>query len=561
MLRQKVEEARRALEAARWRMETVARVGMKTGMPTALRWEGVKILARELPKGKANPSLAFRFHAANDPHKVALTEPRSLAKDPRPDRLYSFYELDERIDRLAAALRKLGVGKGTAGLVMLKNRPEFLMVQAALGRLGAAAVSVSWRSTLPELVYIAKHSGARALIFDVEVAATIKSALGELAPEVPASSAIVVGGDLEGFVSFDALVAANAREAHEDSEEGAVVMYTSGTTGKPKGAVRKFQRDALPFAMGFIGETPMRVGEVHLAVCPLYHATAFAFCGFTYLLGGSVVVLPEFKPELFLQAVEKYRITTTALVPTMIHRVAELGPKVLAQYDTSSLKCIFSGGAPLTGQLAREAMDVIGDKIWNFYGATETGLVTCAGPEDLRASPGTIGRAVPGNEIRLLDDDGREVAEGAVGELYVRSPALVEGYHADQEATARSMREGFFSVGDLARRDARGCFHIEGRKRDMIISGGVNVYPAEVEAAIESHASVSEVAVVGAPDPEWGERVRAFIVPRQGHAVDPDALKAWCKGRLASYKVPRDFIAIEALPRNPTGKVLKRELR
>ena len=206
-------------------------------------------------------------------------------------------------------------------------------------------------------------------------------------------------------------------------------------------------------------------------------------------------------------------------------------------------------------------MDALGDKIYNFYGATETGIVTLATPADLRAAPGTIGRAVPGNEIRLVDEHGRDVPEGAVGELYARSAMLVEGYHADAEATRQLMLDGYFSVGDLARRDPAGRYHIEGRKRDMIISGGVNVYPAEVEAAIEAHPAVAEVAVVGVPDREWGERVRAFVVRRAGRDVTDDELKAHCRARLAGPKVPRDFVFLDSLPHNPTGKILKRELR
>jgi fatty-acyl-CoA synthase len=337
-------------------------------------------------------------------------------------------------------------------------------------------------------------------------------------------------------------------------------MYTSGTTGKPKGAVRKLQGSVLPTVLGFVEQTPMALDEVHLTVCPVYHATATGFSNIAFLLGGTVVVLGDFRPEGFLDAVERYRVTSTALVPTMIHRILELGPEALRARDTSSLRALFSGGAPLPGGLAIEAMDALGDKVYNFYGATETGIVTLATPADLRAAPGTIGRVLPGNEIRLVDERGRDVPEGSVGELYARSAMLVEGYHADAEATESSMLDGYFSVGDMARRDAEGRFHLEGRKRDMIISGGVNVYPAEVEAAIEAHPAVAEVAVVGAPDREWGERVRAFVVLRAGREVSGDELRAHCRARLSGPKVPRDYVFVESLPRNATGKILKREL-
>ena len=206
-------------------------------------------------------------------------------------------------------------------------------------------------------------------------------------------------------------------------------------------------------------------------------------------------------------------------------------------------------------------MDVFGDVLFNFFGATETGLVTLAKPADLRAAPGTIGKIVAGNEIRLLDDAGKEVKAGQVGELYVKNKFLVAGYHKDEGATQDSMKDGFFSVGDLARCDRDGRYFIEGRKRDMVISGGVNVYPAEVEGVLEQHPEIAEVAVVGVPDQEWGERVRAFVAKKTGSTLDEAALKLWTRERLAGPKVPRDFVFLESLPRNPTGKVLKRELR
>ncbi len=325
--------------------------------------------------------------------------------------------------------------------------------------------------------------------------------------------------------------------------------------------MRKFPKEAMHAIMQFIAETPMRVDDIHLVTCPLYHSTAFGFLAMSGILGGTCVLMDEFKPEAFLQHVERYGVTSTALVPTMLHRVLALGRQVLDRYDTRTLRAIFSGGAPLPGPLAIEVMDQFGDVLFNFYGSTETGLVTLAKPADLRGAPGTIGKIIPGNEIALLDDAGRAVSAGQVGELYVRNKMLVAGYHNDPDATRSSMKEGFFSVGDLARVDRDGRYFIEGRKRDMIISGGVNVYPAEVEGVLEAHPDLAEVAVVGIEDPEWGERVRAFVVRRPGTSVDEAALKLWCRERLSGPKVPRDYVFLDGLPRNPTGKVLKRELR
>jgi fatty-acyl-CoA synthase len=315
-------------------------------------------------------------------------------------------------------------------------------------------------------------------------------------------------------------------------------------------------------AMRFINETPMRVDDVHLVACPLYHSTAFGFLSLSHILGCTVVLMDHFDAKAWLELVDQHGVTTTAMVPTMLQRVLDVPLDVRAQYDTRSLRAVFSGGAPLPAPVAIDFMDAFGDVLYNFYGATETGLVTLAKPRDLRAAPGTIGKALPGNEIRLVGDDGRDVGPGGVGELYVKNKLLVSGYHEDEEATRSSMLEGFFSVGDLARVDRDGNYFIEGRKRDMVISGGVNVYPAEVEGVLEQHPSVAEVAVIGVPDREWGEKVRAFVVKKPGAPdLDDGELKTFARERLAGPKVPREFVFLDALPRNPTGKVLKRDLR
>lgn len=557
-LRARLHHARHEAAAAVWRVRTMGRVISSTGIARRATPAAAAMFAGEAARGRANVSLILRYHAKNTPHHTALVAPAG-AHGATEDRAYSYFEVDQLIDRIAAGLASCGVRRNDAVMIALKNRPELVLLQAAIGRLGAAAVSVSWRSTPPEIEFIAANSGARALVFDATIEPTVTKA-APLLRGIDRSRMFAAGGQIPGFPAWDDLLRARA-PYDEAAEEGAVVMYTSGTTGKPKGAVRKFQREAAAQVLSFIEQTPMVAGETHLVTCPLYHATAFAFTTITLMLGGTVLIPAEYRPEAFLETVERRRVTTTAVVPTMLHRLLELGPERLRRHDTSSLKMIISGGAPLSATLARDVLDALGERLYNFYGATETGFVTLAGPGDLRASPGTIGRAVPGLEIRLLDDAGREVPEGHVGELYARSALLVAGYHGDEAATRSSMRDGGFSVGDLARRDARGCYHIEGRKRDMIITGGVNVYPAEVEATLDAHPAVLESAVVGVADREWGERVRACVVLRPGAEASPEDLAAHCAERLAKAKVPRDFRVMERLPRNPTGKVLKRDLR
>jgi fatty-acyl-CoA synthase len=245
----------------------------------------------------------------------------------------------------------------------------------------------------------------------------------------------------------------------------------------------------------------------------------------------------------------------------MLMRIADLPAEVRARHDTSSLRWVMSGAAQLPTETARRFMDRFGPILWNMYGATETGLVTLAGPDDHLTRPGTIGRALSGNEIRLLDDDGHDVAPGAVGELYARNSMMITGYHRNAEATRASQRDGLFSVGDLARRDADGYYYLESRKHDMVISGGVNIYPREIEDHLQTHPAILDAAVVGVPDPEWGESLHAFVVARDGCAPSAVEIIEFCRAHLADYKRPRKVSFVAELPRNPTGKVLKRELR
>jgi fatty-acyl-CoA synthase len=441
---------------------------------------------------------------------------------------------------------------------MLKNRPEFIFAQPALSRRGSAGVAISWRSTPAELAYVAEHSGAQAMLFDHEIADTVLQALPSLG-SIPRERMISVGGRTAGFPTYEQLLGRGTRRRDDVSDEAAVIVYTSGTTGRPKAALRKFPRDVVQGTLNVILASPLRTDDVHLAVLPFYHSAAFAFTSFSHLVGAKVVILDEFTPASFLSAVQEHKITQTAVVPTLLYRVCNLGAEAVRRYDTSSLRAIISVAAPLSGPLALQVMDLFGDILFNFYGATETGLNTMATPQDLRRSPGTIGRVIPGNEVRLLDDQGKPVAPGQVGTLYARSGLMVAGYLGDDASTRASQHDGLFSVGDLARMDDSGCYHIAGRKSDMIISGGVNVYPAEVEAVIEAHPQVAEAAVIGVTDPEWGERVRAFVVLRDGGNVDD--VDAWCRQRLMGPKLPRDYRLVDALPRNPTGKVLKTSLR
>lgn len=508
-------------------------------------------IARALAQGSRGVALAYRINAALDENKVALVC-GNYAR--------TYGELDERLDRIRGGLYALGVRATDSVLLFMRNRAEFLELQGALARHGARAVSASYRSTPAELDYLLTHSNAKVVVFEQElavVAEQIRNAHGDV-------QWVSIGqGPNTSWVDkeYETLAASARCLLPERPDDGALVIYTSGTTGKPKGAVRKFPRAAVLSALFAIAEFPIDRDERHLVVLPLYHSTAIGFAGFAMIMGATIYVEPDPDPETILAAISRHKITSVALVPTLIHRWLALPDEVRAKYDVSSLRAVISGGAPLSGSLAARFIHTVGPVLYNFYGATETGVNTVANSAELLASPGTIGHAIPGSDIRILDDAGARVADGVVGELYVKTPLLIDGYHRDQDATTRSMRDGYFSVGDLAHRDERGLLHIDGRKRDMIISGGVNVYPAEIEEVIHHHPAIAEAAVVGMPDDEWGERVCAFVVLREGASLDAATLTSHCKSQLAGPKVPRSIRFIDELPKNPTGKVLKRELR
>jgi fatty-acyl-CoA synthase len=305
----------------------------------------------------------------------------------------------------------------------------------------------------------------------------------------------------------------------------------------------------------------MRADDRHLCVCPLYHSAAPAFVAIMMALGATIVLQNHFEPEAALDIIEKERITCSMMVPTMLILMSNLPVETRTKYDTSSLRWVMSGAAPLTTEAARRFMEAFGPVLWNFYGATETGLVTLAGPHDHVTRPGTIGKILRGVDIRLLDDAGHIVPPGQVGELYARTPTLISSYHGNDDATKSAQRDGYFSVGDVGRVDAEGHYYLESRKHDMVISGGVNIYPREIEDHLSTHPSILEAAVIGVPDPEWGETLRAFIVLRDGQQLSEVEVVNYCREALADYKRPRKVTFLPEMPRNPTGKILKRELR
>jgi len=550
-----LDRLRKRLDAGLFFAKTLRAAGVLVPIrPTALAQ-----FAKVARHTKLGPHLAVMFHAATNPDKEAIVEygPRGVTR-------MTWSDFDAAINRLANALHARGVTAGSRVATMLPNCTEYLVAQQALARLSATAVQIGYRLKGAEIAHILENSQPSATIAHVDYLPALREAR-KLAGRH--DEMIAVGGpglDLRDADEWErALAAADPHEPPKVSggDGGGVIVYTSGTTGKPKGANRSYKKTGFESVAEMILKVGIRADDRHLVVCPLYHSAAPAFVAIMMALGATIVLQDHFEPEPCLSIIERERITCTLMVPTMLIRIAALPPETIAKYSTRSLRWVMSGAAPLSTEAARRFMEAFGPILWNFYGSTETGLVTLAGPGDHVARPGTIGKAMRGNQIRLLDDQGHPVPQGQVGELYARNSTLITGYHGNDKATTEAQREGFYSVGDIGRVDADGYYYLESRKHDMVISGGVNIYPREIEDHLSTHPKILEAAVVGVPDPEWGETLRAFIVLRNGERLSESDVVDYCRSALADYKRPRKVTFLAELPRNPTGKILKRELR
>jgi fatty-acyl-CoA synthase len=541
-LRARASDARFALDVLR-----------KSGMVRAFRPTALPGFVAAARLTKPGPHLATLLHARMHPDKECVVD---------GDRRYTWRAFDQAVNQLAHAIAARG-GAAAPVACMLGNGADYLIAQQALARVGAVVVQIGYRSKPAEVAYILGNAEPAAAIVGAAYADTFAEAMRQAGSRC---QVIVAGADGAPPVGerWDDAVAGQPGDlppTARSGDGGGVIVYTSGTTGKPKGATRSWKQTGFDAVADMVAQVGMNHDDRHLVVCPLYHSAAPAFVAITMSLGATTVLMNHFDPEACLALIERERITSTLMVPTMLVRITALPAAVRRRYDTSSLRWIMSGAAPLATETARQVEAQFGPVLWNFYGATETGLVTLAGPGEHTARPGTVGRAMRGNQIRLLDDAGAEVPAGQVGEVYVRNSMLIGGYHKNRDATDKSIKDGFFSVGDLGRLDGDGFLYMESRKHDMVISGGVNIYPREIEDHLHTHPAIFDVAVVGVPDPEWGETLRAYVVVRPGHALTADEVADYCRRELADYKRPRQVVFVDELPRNPTGKILKRELR
>jgi fatty-acyl-CoA synthase/long-chain acyl-CoA synthetase len=444
-----------------------------------------------------------------------------------------------------------------------RNSPGIVRAIHARGKVGATSVPLNYRLTPDEAAYVVDDSDAVVVYVDAELAPLF----AEIRPRLPRVREIVVfdGPAPPGMLDGDALLAAASDVAPPPSADAAshpaTMLYTSGTTGRPKGAVRRptDPSEILPL-LERIGQV---LDDVYITTGPLYHSGPGGYLGIAHLVGNTAVVQRKFDAEDWLRLVDRYRVTTTFAAPTPMRMICNLPLHVKARYDRRSMRRMIANAAPWSFALKEAYMADFGeDSLWEVYGSTELGVDTVLAPEDQRRKPGSCGTAAPGVEIKLFDEEGHEVRAPFVpGEVYVRAAGNFVAYYKAREKYEASRREDFLTVGDIAYRDDEGYYYICDRKNDMIITGGMNVYPAEIEAALDQHRGVLEVAVFGIPSEPWGEAVHAVVVPRPGHRLDAGEVIAFARERLAGYKVPRSVSFAESLPHTGSGKILKRELR
>lgn len=465
--------------------------------------------------------------------------------------MLTFGELEARTNAIAHGLAQMGVRGGERVGVMCRNHRGFVEALLATSKLGATALLLNTDFGGSQLAGVLEREAPRVLIHDSEFTVL----LGHVRQEIPRVVAWYEGEP--EHETLERLIATGSMEAPMPPfAPGRTIILSAGTTGAPKGVQRAGSTPFHPL-LSLLGRIPLRAGETQVICAPMFHGWGFLHLGVGLLLGTPIVLRRRFDPEQALASIAEHRASSAALVPVMLQRIMQLDAHVRASYDLESLSTIQLGGSAIPAGLAVHAMDELGDVVYNVYGSTEVALATAATPRDLREAPGTAGTPLAGTSVKILDGDGREQPTGQRGIVYVGSALASEGYTG---GGAKRTTAGMLSSGDIGHIDRDGRLFIDGREDDMIISGGENVYPSEVEELLHSHPEILEAAVVGVEDEQFGQRLRAYVVCRPGMSMTGEDVRAHVKAHLARYKVPRDVELVSCLPRNPAGKVLKHQL-
>ncbi len=514
----------------------------------------------------APPPGSYDAHARSNPDGLAIVDDEIRL---------TWAEWEATACRLGSFLRdEFGLEPGDRVAWMMFNRAEHYILSYALTKIGCLGVPIGYRLTGSEAAYIVDDSDSKAVVCQDRFAERLAASLSEM-PEISGRRFIVVGDDVEWrshlpeAVSLDDAIERGSDQIFPaaGTSTGGSIIYTSGTTGKPKGAYRdpgdpSMRASITKLMIGIVQAFRYQPPDTHLLSCPLYHSAPPAIALITHMLGGTVVVQRRFDPESTLRLIDEHGITSAFVVPTMLNRMTSLPEEVRAGYDLGSMRTLTVGAAPFPYPLKRKTVELFPNPcVYEFYGATETGFNTIMAPEDQLRKPGSCGRFIAENEWRILGEDGAPVATGEIGELYVKNPILISGYYKNEKATDECLDDGFFSVGDMARVDEEGFLYIVDRAKDMIISGGVNIYPAEVEAELRKHPAVYDCTVIGVPNDEWGEEVKAVVHLKEGASASEEDIQGFLSEQVADYKLPRSVDFVDTLPYNPSGKLLKREVR
>jgi acyl-CoA synthetase (AMP-forming)/AMP-acid ligase II/ribosome-associated toxin RatA of RatAB toxin-antitoxin module len=523
--------------------ETV-RVAVTSGLARPARPDKLARALGQFVRLGSTPAAGYSINATLRPNDIAIVDELGTL---------TFGEVHERTNALANAWLDAGLGEGDSIAIMCRNHRGFIEATVAASKLGAHALYLNTAFAGPQLTEVVQREKPSAIVYDQEFTELLEDAgkrrkrfiawVDDDSPPDPTLEELIEAGDTEAPVP--------------PSESGRVVILTSGTTGTPKGASRKTP-DGLSPAIALLSRIPLKAGERTMIAAPLFHSWGFAHFTLGMPLHSTYVLQRKFDPEGTLSAIAQHECTSCPMVPVMLQRILELPEEVRSKYDTSSLRTVPTSGSALPGDLAIKFMDEFGDVIYNLYGSTEVAWATIATPADLRAAPGTAGKPPLGTDLRIYDENGRELPRGETGRIFVKNDMLFEGYTG---GGGKDMIDGLMSSGDVGYLDDQNRLFVEGRDDDMIVSGGENVFPQEVEDLIARQDGVDEVAVIGVDDEKFGQRLKAYVVKKKGASVTEDSIKQAVKSNLARYKVPRDIEFIDELPRNATGKVLKRELK
>jgi fatty-acyl-CoA synthase len=517
----------------------------RAGLVALMRPDKVARLALAAARWGASPATAIVAGAIRHPG-------RTLLADDEGELTYA--EVDRRTSAVARGLAaEAGVGPGDRVGILCRDGRAFVEALLGVAKLGADAVLLNPSFAAPQITDVCRREDVASLIVDEDLLDLTRGAargrarvLGWRAPD-----------SRRRGPSLEALAAGESEPLEPPPAAGGVTILTSGTTGAPKGATRGAIPLTLDPAAALLERIPLREGQVVRVAAPLFHAWGFANLLLGMALGDTLVLRRRFDPEGCLADVEAHRCEALVVVPVMLGRILALPPAARSEHDTSSLRAVSASGSAVPGDLSTRWMDAFGDRLYNVYGSTEVSAATIATPEDLRHAPGTAGRPARGCVVRLYDEAGRPVLQGETGRIFVGNALLFEGYTG---GGSKDRLDGLMATGDVGHFDAAGRLFVDGRDDDMVVSGGENVFPQEVEEALMAHPAVAEAAVVGVPDEEFGQRLRAFVVPADGEPVTPEELRDHVRARLARFKVPREVVLLDALPRTGSGKVLKREL-